>query len=130
MRALRARAVTLLRPCNNRCRLNESGAISSKRLPEATHMNLRSLVSLAVVLAMPLTACVITPRTPGDVTFLWSFGGNTCAMVPAIANVKITVSGQTLQNDGIYPCSTNGTAGIVLNDFKGGLYSYTIQGRD
>lgn len=96
-------------------------------------MNLRSLVALAALVAMPLTACVITPstpRSPGNVTFLWTFNGQTCAQVRAIANVKITIPGQALQNDGVYPCSSNGTAGIVLNDFNGGLYSYTIQGRD
>lgn len=96
-------------------------------------MNLRSLTCLALLAMLPLTGCLVVssrPRAAGDVTFRWSFAGQSCAMVPAVKNVKITIGGQTLQNDGVFDCSTNGTAGIVLHDFKGGGYNYTIQGRD
>ena len=95
-------------------------------------MNLRSALALVALLLMPLSGCVFvenTHRNPGDATFLWTFQGQTCAMVPAVANVKIIIPGQTLMNDGVYDCSTKGTAGIVLHDFKGGLYSYTFDPR-
>ncbi len=95
-------------------------------------MNLRSLAKVAVLLALPLSACVIVPSTPrasGDVTFLWSFdGSSTCPA--AVRDVHISIPGHVLENGGVYPCSQNGTAGIVLHDFRGGIYSYTIQGRD
>src|SRR5688572_1051163 len=99
-------------------------------LRRLSHMNLRSLVSVVALLVVSVTGCVITPRNPGDVTFLWSFQGQGCSMVPSVKNVKITIPGEALANDGVYDCSTNGTAGIVLNNFSGGSYSYTIQGRD
>ena len=89
-------------------------------------MNLRSMMTVAVLVALPLTACVITPRSPGDVTFQWSFQGGGCPA--SVRDVQITISGTSLPNGGVFPCSTNGA--VVITNLRGGLHNYTIQGRD
>jgi len=82
---------------------------------------------------MSLTGCVCVidnTQHSGDITMTWTFDGQQCATLPDITQVRITMPGQTLQNGGIYPCITNGTAGIVLLDFAPGTYTYTIEGMD
>jgi len=93
-------------------------------------MNKRLIATFLAVLLPLASGCVITGggrARPGDVTFLWSFEGQTCAQNPDVARVVITIPGERLQNDGSYPCLSNGTAGIVLHDFAAGSYSYTIE---
>lgn len=63
----------------------------------------------------------------GNATFTWSFGGRGCAELPDVASVRITIPGQTLQNQGVYACSTNGYPGIVLHDFAPGTYDVTLE---
>lgn len=99
-------------------------------------MNARNqflFLGAVAAVGMSLTGCVCvidTSRHPGSITMRWTFGGQQCATLPDITQVRITMSGQTLQNGGIYPCITNGTAGIVLLDFASGTYPYTIEAMD
>lgn len=68
-------------------------------------------------------------RSPGDVTFLWSFEGQGCGLVPDVSRVVVDIPGQTLENSGVYSCLTAGTAGIKLFGFRGGSYPYTVRGQ-
>jgi hypothetical protein len=67
---------------------------------------------------------------PGNITFGWTFGGQPCSAVPSIANVKVTILGEVLQNNGVYACNTGGFDGILLSNFVGGTYSWTVDGMD
>lgn len=66
----------------------------------------------------------------GNMTLLWSFNGQRCALVPQVANVRVTIPGQTLQNNGVYPCTTSGIDGIALLNFAVGSYTVTVEGLD
>ncbi len=68
-------------------------------------------------------------NNPGDVTFSWTFYGRSCSDV-GVASVRITIPGESLQNNGVYPCVSNGYPGIVLHDFDEGSYTYTVEGFD
>lgn len=70
------------------------------------------------------------PAQPGDVTFTWSFSGGTCADVPYVKGIHVEIPGETLQNDGVYPCLANGYPGIVLHDFAPGTYTFTLDALD
>lgn len=90
-------------------------------------------VILAAV-AVGSSSCVIRPgpgSSPGDVTFLWSFGTGQygCAVLTEVDHVTVDIPGQVLQNNGVYGCTNSGTAGITLLDFRPGTYTYRIQGR-
>ena len=95
-------------------------------------MNFKSLV--AILALMTSTGCVIRgggvppppPAQPGDVTFSWSFAGRTCADVPNVKSVVVEIPGETLDNNGVFPCLANNYPGIVLHNFVGGTYSYTL----
>ncbi|MFZ5471171.1 MAG: hypothetical protein ACOZIN_17250, partial [Myxococcota bacterium] len=63
---------------------------------------------------------------PGEVTFTWSFAGQTCSDVPQVAKVQIRIAGETLQNNGVYSCLTNNYPGIVLQGFVGKTYTFDI----
>jgi hypothetical protein len=93
-------------------------------------MNFKRLLPFLAVL--PLTGCVVYSggNRSGDVTLSWSFAGNTCNQVPHVQSVKVTIPGETLQNNGVYSCLTNNYPGIVLNNFRGGTYSYNLQALD
>jgi hypothetical protein len=100
-------------------------------------MNSRLVVAFLAVVTS--TGCIVvtggggsgggggTTRRPGDVTFTWSFAGKTCSMVPEVKSVRITIPGQTIDNAGVFPCLVNDYPGIVLKDFAGGTYDYTIE---
>jgi hypothetical protein len=88
------------------------------------------MVAAAAVMSASGCVCVTNGATRGDVTFLWTFNGRSCAFVPNVTQVTIQIPGQTLQNGGVYPCVTGGTAGITLLNFRPGTYSYSIQGRN
>ena len=77
-------------------------------------------------------APVAQPLSPGNITFLWSFGdGNTCStLLNTVASVQVSIPGEALQNQGNYPCETAGAQGIEVDDFVGGDYSYTIDALD
>jgi hypothetical protein len=94
----------------------------------------RRLLSFAsaAVLLLSVSGCIVVtnPTSRGDVTFLWSFNGAICAVVPEVSQVTITIPGQTLQNSGVYGCTNSGVAGITLLNFAPGTYSYDIQGRN
>ncbi len=91
-------------------------------------------VLIAILGAVQLTTgCVMVrqpPPSPGDVTFTWSFAGGGCAENPNIKSVIVTIPGETLANDGVFPCSANNYPGIVLHDFAGGRYDYTLEAVD
>jgi hypothetical protein len=64
----------------------------------------------------------------GDVDFLWTFDGRSCATVrDFVQSVRITIPGQTLANNGYFPCSTSGVDGIRLLDFAPGSYGFTLE---
>jgi hypothetical protein len=91
-------------------------------------MNLKILTAfLAVSLS---SSCVIVSNNnnpkPGDVTFTWTFAGYNCSQVPAVSSVVITIPGETLQNNGVYPCLANNYPGIELHNFAPKTYSFTI----
>jgi hypothetical protein len=92
-------------------------------------MNKKLLLAFLAVLQVT-TGCVIHGGgghgNPGNVTFTWSFYGAGCTENPSVARVVITIPGETLQNGGSYPCSSNNYPGIVLHDFAPGTYNYTI----
>lgn len=93
-------------------------------------------LALAVVAPFVMSAsgcvCVTSTNRPGSVTFLWTFRGQPCAVVPDVTQVAIQIPGQALQNAGVYGCLNGNpsTAGIVLRDFRPGTYSFTIQGNN
>jgi hypothetical protein len=97
-------------------------------------MNTKFLV--AFLAAASLSGCVIstgggggggggTVGTPGDVTFLLTFdGGYSCAGVPDVQMIKISIVGESLVNDGAFvPCSD----AILLQGFAPKSYSFTIE---
>lgn len=94
----------------------------------------RSITSLsaAVVISLLTSGCIIntTSRNAGDITLVWSFNGQSCLFVPQVASVRVTIPGATLQNNGVYPCMTNGVAGVTLLNFRGGNYDVTVEGLD
>ncbi len=93
----------------------------------------KSLSSIwMAAMVMTVSGCLVVSGnggTRGNVTFLWSLGGSTCAANPDITQVTIEIPGQTLSNGGAYACNSGGTDGIQLLDFAPGTYSYTIEGR-
>ncbi|MDQ3263219.1 MAG: hypothetical protein M3Y59_06110 [Myxococcota bacterium] len=85
---------------------------------------------LALVLGQ---GCVINNHPnpnldPGNVTFFWTFFGETCGQSPEVASVRVTIPNEALDNNGVYGCLNGGFAGITLHDFVGGNYSYTLEG--
>jgi hypothetical protein len=95
-------------------------------------MNTRILV--AFLAATSLSGCFISAgggggggaplADPGDVTFQWTFDGLTCVDVPDVQTIKISILGETVQE---FPCLVGGYPGVVLQDFAGGSYSFTIE---
>ena len=67
------------------------------------------------------------PSQPGDVTFLWTFGGRRCDQARDVYGVNITIPGEALANNGKYACSTGGVDGITLHDFAPGTYNFTLE---
>src|SRR5687767_12200967 len=93
-------------------------------------MNTR--IAGAFLLLSSLTGCVYRdyydgPSNPGDVSLAWTFAGLTCFDVPEVRAVVVTVPGEVLANDGVYPCQANGVPGIVLRDFYPGHYTFTVE---
>lgn len=101
-------------------------------------MNRRYAPSFLAVCLLALSGCVVSndppPQQrapqPGNVNFTWSLAGRTCAENTHIAEIRIRIPGESLATGGIYPCAPNGTMGIILHDFRGGNYSYTIEAVD
>jgi hypothetical protein len=95
-------------------------------------MNSRILVAFLV--AGSMSGCVIYGGggggNPGDVTFEWTFDGGLCSSVPDVKWVRITIPGEILQDGGEFPCEVRGYPGIVLHNFEGKSYSFTIDGVD
>lgn len=93
-------------------------------------MNRRFVLAVLAAIALATgTGCRPAPL-PGDVTFAWSFYGLSCAQDPNIQWVRITIPGEALENNGYYPCNSNGYDGIVLHDFAPGTYSFVIDAID
>jgi len=64
------------------------------------------------------------------VTMEWSLNGRSCFQNPNIQWVRITIPGETLQNNGYYPCSSNGSDGVVLYGFAPGTYRFVVDAID
>lgn len=60
----------------------------------------------------------------------WSFDGQSCAQESLVDSVHIVIPGESLDNDGVFPCSVRGVDGIVLHDFAPGRYSFSIDAID
>lgn len=100
-------------------------------------MNLKLASTFLAVGLVALSGCVVqndpNPNPSlraGDVNFTWSLAGRTCAENTHISEIRIRIPGESLASGGIYPCAPNGTMGIILHDFHGGTYSYTIEAVD
>ncbi len=94
-------------------------------------MNARLMVAFLALASS--TGCIIvgtgggpTLRS-GDVTFSWSFAGASCNTASSVKSVRISIPGQSLMNAGVYPCLVAEYPGVVLKDFAGGSYSFTIE---
>ena len=71
-----------------------------------------------------------TTQQHGNLTLRWTFNSQSCALVPQVASVRVTIPGQTLQNNGVFPCTTSGMDGITLLNFAAGSYAVTVEGID
>ncbi|MBJ6759328.1 hypothetical protein JGU66_01050 [Myxococcaceae bacterium JPH2] len=98
-------------------------------------MNSRLLAALLCLVAVT-SGCVIHDNgcdtcevqgSPGDVRFMWTFGGKRCSDDPSIKGVNISIPGEDLANGGYYPCNANGFDGIILHDFVPGTYAFDIE---
>ncbi|HEX8697638.1 MAG TPA: hypothetical protein VF815_02265 [Myxococcaceae bacterium] len=67
------------------------------------------------------------PAQPGDVTFLWTFGGRRCDQARDVYGVNISIPGEPLANNGRFACNTAGVDGITLHDFAPGSYNFTLE---
>lgn len=98
----------------------------------SAHSRFLSKFAVAAAAALAFSSCIIT-TTPtglnGDITFTWTFAGRRCFEVPEVARVVVQIPGQVLQNEGVFDCTTGGTAGIRLLNFRPGTYSYTLSGQ-
>jgi hypothetical protein len=85
--------------------------------------------ALLALAALTLVACgpPLPTALPGNITFSWTFVSETCAQHPEIQSVHVIIPGETLENDGYYPCSVNNFAGVVLHDFAPGNYSFQLE---
>lgn len=59
----------------------------------------------------------------GNVTFNLSFNGSGCIANSAVKTIRITIPGQTLENQGVYNCSEQ----VLLLNFASGGYAYTAE---
>ena len=117
------------------------GAVSGANpasFPGRTHHNektmtahsrfLSNVIALAAVMSASGCICVTTPTgINGDITFKWSFNGRTCMQSQELSQIVVRIPGQTLQNGGVYPCTTANVDGIKLLNFRPGTYNYTIE---
>jgi hypothetical protein len=98
------------------------------------HTSHKSFLSLAAAVAFALfgSGCIIGGNQgfSGNITVLWSFNGQNCVFVPQVTSVRVIIPGAALQNNGIFPCLVNNTAGITLFDFRPGPYTVTVEGLD
>jgi hypothetical protein len=96
-------------------------------------MNTKLAIPFLALLAFAQGCIIVGPGGPeaGAVTFTWTFYGQTCAAA-GVDSVHITIPGETLENNGVYPCAPppNNYPGVVLHNFAGGSYTYTIEGLD
>ncbi|MDP3234570.1 MAG: hypothetical protein Q8N26_17455 [Myxococcales bacterium] len=94
----------------------------------------RSFLPVVASLGLALvgSGCIIGGNQgfSGNITVLWSFNGQSCVFVPQVTSVRVNIPGAALENNGIYPCLVNNTAGITLLNFRGGTYQVTVEGLD
>lgn len=96
----------------------------------SAHSRFLSIAVIASVV-MASSGCVcVTNGGRGDIIFTWNMGGQTCAQAYDVTQVAIQIPGQTLQNQGVYGCVNDGTAGIKLLNFAPGTYDYTLFGQN
>ncbi|MBM4380044.1 MAG: hypothetical protein FJ086_12235 [Deltaproteobacteria bacterium] len=84
------------------------------------------LVSLAAALFG--SGCIIigSGAQRGDILLDWTFAGQTCSAA-GVANVRLSIPGETLENGGLFPCAST-VFPVTLQDFRSGSYPYTIEG--
>ncbi|MBX7113478.1 MAG: hypothetical protein K1X64_04020 [Myxococcaceae bacterium] len=94
---------------------------------------MKARIAAAALSVLMGTGCIVVngsgggTGSSGDITMLWSFGGKTCTQA-GVTSVQITMPGVTLEDNGVLPCSARGTQGGVLEKFKAGTYTFTIDG--
>ena len=88
-----------------------------------------SRVLLAVLLGCLLTGCIYLEERGqvGDVAFSWTLNGWACSADPYVHGIRISIPGESLHNDGYFPCVMEGSQGMVLERFYPGNYSYTAE---
>lgn len=103
---------------------------------------MKARVLTALVAALSLGGCIIyenpghggggytnppASALPGDLTLSWSFGGRSCAQIPEVRSVVVSIPGEGLENGGVYSCRSGGFDGIRLADFAPGFYSFSVR---
>jgi len=85
-----------------------------------------------VLLGCLLMGCIYVDERghKGDVEFFWTLNSWQCSADPYVHRIRISIPGESLHNDGIYPCVQGGVEGIVLGRFYPGNYSYTVEALD
>jgi hypothetical protein len=75
---------------------------------------------------------LIPQESPGNIDMEWFFSdGNTCSTLSSYVNsIQVVIPGQTLQNNGVFPCQVGGTQGIELQDFAPGSYTVLVTAFD
>jgi hypothetical protein len=114
--------------CRTRPRSTFGGSTPLPREPAMRFHRLGLLSALLSSCLLP--GCVLSPDEPGDVTFAWSFAGNSCYQDGRVRQVLITIPGEQLANQGYYPCTSNGYDGITLYDFAPGTYEFSLDAID
>lgn len=106
-------------------------------MPSHSPFFLKALAA-TVVMAASGCICVVPGNRSGNIVLSWTFDGMTCAQqaawasntgAPRVVSVTIDMPGQTLQNNGTYPCTNSlGGDSIELQNFRPGSYSYVVRG--
>lgn len=92
------------------------------------------------VLGCALPSCIVqtsagdsaASSATGDMTFLWSFDGQTCAQATQVRLLRISIVGPygSLPFDDGYACRGEGVDGVTLKAFRAGNYTFTLDALD
>jgi hypothetical protein len=71
----------------------------------------------------------INPPAGSNITFLWTFGGKTCAQA-AVANINVQVTDPAAPVNMTVPCTQGGIDGATVQMFTKGTYPFTLTALD